>query len=238
MTNWFVVYAVLMTLAVPRPAEAEAPGCSGPCSTSVSTESRPRRSIGKRVGLGLAGVATAFVGHELGHVTANLMMGNVPHFSGIMVGGFIPFVAITPGITCDGDHCVKRNGETFGPGRRGKYFIVTAGFHAQHITDEVLLSLWPELRQREAAFYKGLLAFNLFLSAFYAAGAWTGLEDPHGDLDGAGEMSGIDTRVLATFLMLPAVLDTCRYFFPGTRRWLPWVSRGSKLLFLGVNFTW
>ena len=43
--------------------------------------------------------------------------------------------------------------------------------------------------------------------------------------------------VLSLALLAPAVLDTVRYFFPGTARWSAWVSRGTKLSFVGLNFT-
>ena len=195
----------------------------------------PKTDWGRTIGLGTAGAVSAFVLHESGHVLANLMLGNVPKFSGTLVWGFLPFVVIRPRITCDGDHCTKHNGETFRSGRNGTYFIATAGFHVQHVTDEVLLTLHPDLMARDAPFQKGMLAFNVFLSTIYAVGAFTGLEDPHGDLAGAARRSGIHEAWLATVVLAPAVLDTYRYFVP-TSRWAPWASRAAKATLFGLTF--
>jgi hypothetical protein len=195
----------------------------------------PKTDWARTLGLGTAGAVSAFVLHETGHVVANLLMGNVPKFSGTRVFGFIPFVVIRPRITCEGDHCTKNNGETFGPGRNGVFFIATAGFHVQNVTDEVLLTLHPDLMARDAPFQKGMLAFNVFWSTMYAVGAYTGLEDPHGDLAGAARRSGMHEAWLATVVLAPAVLDTYRYFAPSSR-WAPWVSRASKAALFGLTF--
>lgn len=222
----------------PAPAApTAAPSLAAGPRTSAAQAPEPR-SLGRRVGIGLGGVVTAFLAHELGHISANLMLGNKPRFEGLLVWGFAPFFAVSPDIDCVGDHCTKRDGSAFSAGRRGKYFIVTNGFHVQHITDELILSLEPELRFREAPFRKGMLLFNVFLSCFYAAGAWTGLEDPHGDLGGAARLAGFDEVALSFALLAPAALDTYRYFRPSSVKWAPWVSRGAKAAFLGLNFVW
>jgi hypothetical protein len=191
--------------------------------------------LGTTVGLAAAGAVTAFLLHETGHVLANLMLGNVPHFRGTMVWGFFPFFVIAPDITCRGDSCVKRDGQHFASGRNGGYFIVTAGFNIQNLTNEILLTNDPYLAERYAPFRKGLLAFNLFLSTIYALGTYTGLEAPNGDLRGASQHSGIHEAWLATLLMVPTVLDAYRYFHP-TATWAAWVSRAGKATLFGVTF--
>jgi hypothetical protein len=204
-------------------------------SLRVEPPAQPQTNWARTLGLGAAGALSAFVLHESGHLVANLMLGNVPKFSGTRVFGFIPFVVILPRIGCAGDHCTKHNGETFGPGRNGVFFIATAGFHVQNVTDEVLLTLHPDLMARDAPFQKGMLAFNVFLSTMYAVGAYTGLEDPHGDLAGAARRSGFHEAWLATVVLAPAVLDTYRYFVPSSR-WAPWASRASKATLFGLTF--
>ena len=128
----------------------------------------------------LAGVASGFFAHEAGHVVANLVQGNVPHFQGILGFGFIPFFTIAPRITCVEDRCVKYDGSPFTTGVAGKVTITSAGFNVQHITDEILLSHTPRLRYRVAPFRKGLLAFNILLSVGYAISAMTRIETPRG----------------------------------------------------------
>jgi hypothetical protein len=209
----------------------------GPLSLQVTRPEPERAPIGRRIGIGLAGAFAAFLAHEAGHVTVNLLTGNVPHFDGLLVGGFVPFFAISPDLYCDHDHphCYKRNGETYHAGLRGRFSIVTAGFNVQHLTNEIILSLHPQIRYQEAPFKKGMLLFNVFLSWFYSIGAWSRLEDPHGDLIGASRASGINEGVLSAFLLAPAILDTYRYIFPA-QRWAPWASRTMKVAFIGLTF--
>lgn len=199
---------------------------------------RDARSTLRTFGLGLAGFVTGFVAHESGHFTANLAMGNVPQFKGLLVWGFLPFFSIAPRIDCEsGERCTKHDGSEFGPGERGKYFIVSAGYHVQHVTDEIILTRAPELRYEDAPFRKALLTFNVCLSVMYAVGAWTGLEDPHGDLAGQARLSGMNETFLSFALLTPAAIDTYRYFRPSSARWSAWVSRGTKAAYLGLNFT-
>jgi len=193
-------------------------------------------SFGRKLGLGVAGALTGFLAHETGHIFANLMLGNNPHFEGTMVLGFVPFVVVSPGISCKGERCVDRSGDPFSAGRRGTFFIVTAGFHVQHVLDEVLLGTQPALRTRVAPFQKGMLLFNLFLSCLYAGGAFTGLEDPHGDLVNAATLSGFEEAWLASLLLMPVALDTYRFFVPSSR-WAPWASRGAKAALFGLTFS-
>ena len=187
--------------------------------------------------MGVLGFVTGFLAHESGHVLSNLTLGNVPRFRGIMVWGAIPFFAIEPTISCHGERCLKRGGDRFRPGRNGKFFIVTSGFHAQHIANEVMLSLSPALHREVAPFRKGWLLFNVFLSCMYAAGAWTGLEAPNGDLGGAAAMAHFNEIALSFALLAPTAVDVYRYFVPESRNWSPWVARAAKASFLGLTFT-
>jgi hypothetical protein len=182
-----------------------------------------------------AGALTGLAAHEAGHVVANLALGNVPAVEGFLALGFIPFFAVRPYITCGETACTKRDGSTFGAGRRGKFAIVAAGFNVQHLGDEILLWSWPELRYGSGPYRKGLLAFNTITSVVYAVGSWAGLEDPRGDIANAAQISGISHRVLALFVLAPALLDGVRYFYPGAR-WAPFAAATSKATFIGLNF--
>jgi hypothetical protein len=214
------------TLAALRPREAP----------RVGAREAPHFDA-RSVGWGLAGFATGFLAHEAGHVVANLMLGNVPEFEGFLVWGFLPFFAIAPNIDCADGVCIKQNGQEFGAGPRGKYAIVSAGYNVQHISDEIILTRSPDLVYKHAPYRKGILLFNVFLSCMYSVGVWTGLQDPHGDLAGMGRASGYSEVGLSMALMLPAILDTYRFFVPSHSRWSAWLSRGSKLAFVGITLT-
>jgi hypothetical protein len=186
------------------------------------------------VALAAAGAVSAFVLHESGHVLTNLALGNVPHFEGTKTLGFIPFFVINPGVHCQMDRCFKRNGQRLPFDRNGSFLIATAGFEVQHITDEILLSLNPQLAEQYAPFQQGMLAFNIFLSALYAGGALTGLENPHGDLKTAAQRLGANERLCAVALLIPAALDAYRFFYPSAT-WAIWASRGTKASMIGLT---
>jgi hypothetical protein len=185
--------------------------------------------------LGAAGALSGFLLHESGHVLANLILGNTPHVHGMWVHDVVPFFVISPDLHCRGDRCVKRDGEPLRSGIHGEFLIVTAGFTVQHLTDEILLSLDPNLRERYAPFTQGLLAFNVLLTVMYAVSAYTGLEDPHGDMTGAARCLRVGDAWVATALLLPAALDAYRYFVPSAR-WAAWTSRAAKAGLFGVSF--
>jgi len=190
---------------------------------------------GRSGGLFVAGALTGFLAHEAGHVLANLVYGNVPRLEGLWAFGFVPFFAISPRIDCNEHTCRTHDGKEFWGGPRGKFVITSAGYNVQHVTDEILLTHEPLLRYRNAPYRKGLLAFNTLLSVGYAVAAWTRTEDPHGDLSRSAKLAGLSSDLYAGTLILPAVLDLYRYFMPESRV-APWVSRGSKGLFLGLIF--
>ena len=78
-----------------------------------------RRGRWKGIGLGIGGLATAFVSHELGHVLMNLAYGNVPTVEGLRYGGVIPFFRISPNVSCNEVGCFDSNGDPFKGGRTG-----------------------------------------------------------------------------------------------------------------------
>jgi hypothetical protein len=186
-----------------------------------------------------SGALAAFVSHEGGHVAANLALGSPPHLESVSFAGVIPFFSITSDITCNGDRCSRPvdGGTTpFGPGRRGLFTILMAGFHAQHVGDELILSLDPALRYHDAPFRKGMLAFNTLTSVGYVLANWVGVEPEKGDLHGAYVETGAPRHVVNAILIGVAVLDMARYAFPDAR-WLAWVSRAGKVGLAGLTFS-
>jgi hypothetical protein len=190
---------------------------------------------GRSFGWFAAGAVTGFFAHEAGHIFANLLQGNVPHIQPIWGFGFIPFFAIAPNIWCGHHTCYKEDGSRFWAGPRGKVGITSAGYNVQHITDEALLTRDPHLRYHVSPYRKGLLMFNVLLSVGYAIAAVTRIENPEGDLTSTALMMGIPREAYAAALLVPAALDTYRYFRPDSR-WAPWVSRSSKVAFFGFIF--
>jgi len=180
-----------------------------------------------------AGFLTAFVIHEACHGVANLAMGNVPTLQPVRFLGFLPFFAVSPGITCNQGTCVRRNGTPFLPGPRGYATIVSAGIICQEVTDEIILTARPGLRREEAPFLKGMLLFNTAASVAYGIANLAGIEPQEGDLRALDAVSPLPRGVFAAVVLGTAALDVARYFLPDTQ-WLPWVSRGSKVVTIGM----
>ena len=188
------------------------------------------------VALVVGGGVSAFLAHESGHLLANAILGNRPRFVPMWGFGLVPFFAISPEIDCTPRGCTHANGKIFASGRRGKFAIATAGFEAQHITSEIILSLDPALRLHRAPVAKGWLLFNIGLSLAYAVCSVAHIEDAHGDAGGAAALSGMSRLMMGAWLIAPALLDSHRYLY-GPRGWTPWVSRSVKAGFVGLAFT-
>jgi hypothetical protein len=187
------------------------------------------------VGLGTAGLASAFLAHELGHVLVNLAYGNTPTFEGLRYGGFIPFFRISHGIDCNDEGCFNDDGTPFKGGRSGVYLITSAGFNVQHLTDELLLSLDRPIRYHRSPFQKGMLFFNISLSVGYVLSTWFQVKPPVGDIHGMADAAQLNPNWVALMVLIPAGLDLYRYFLPDSK-WAPWLSRGAKATFLGISF--
>lgn len=194
-------------------------------------------SVGASGAMAGAGFVSAFAAHEVGHLLANVLLGNRPSLVGIRAFGFVPFFSIDPRLKCarHRDECHEGNGAYFGGGRAGAYAVFTAGFSVQHLTNELIFSRYPNLILEDAPFAKGMLLFNIATSVGYASAAWLRVEDSHGDLGNAARVSGIPRDVLAAFLFVPALLDGVRYFKPGWTA-LPTIACTSKYALLGAGF--
>ena len=185
------------------------------------------------VALTAAGFLGAFLVHEGCHVVANLAMANVPSVQPVRFAGFLPFFAVSPDIQCRNGSCTKRNGAPFVPGPTGYAFIVSSGILCQEITDEIILTEHPRIRSEREPFLKGMLLFNTATSVAYAIANLSGIEPPEGDLAGLDRLGGVPRGVMAGVVLATAALDVARYFLPDAT-WLPWVSRGSKVITVGL----
>lgn len=185
------------------------------------------------VALTAAGFVSAFVVHEACHGVANLAMANVPTLEPVRFAGFLPFFAVSPNIQCRDGTCLKRNGDPFVPGPRGYAFIVSSGILCQEITDEIILTEHPRIRHETSPFLKGMLLFNVATSVAYGIANLSGIEPPEGDVRGLDSAGRIPHGVFAALVLGTAALDVARYFLPDVD-WLPWVSRGSKVVTVGV----
>ena len=189
----------------------------------------------QEVALFAAGAATGFAAHESCHLLTNLLLGGTPRLERVTFLGFIPFFAISPGLSCSSGRCT-RFGEPFGAGTRGVYAIVSAGFQCQHIEDEVILTDAPKLREQEAPFRKGMLAFNTLTSVGYVLANWLALEPPQGDIATVTRLTPAPRGVVTGLLLATASLDLARYFAPD-EKWLAWVSRVTKVAMGGLVLT-
>jgi hypothetical protein len=232
--------AVALLLPGPAPGADDVPAPDVSAAASTDAPQAPPGTIPEftdvtfgSVAVTAAGFLSAFLVHEACHGVANLVMGNVPTIEPVRFLGFVPFFAVSPGVTCRNGTCVRRDGAPFLPGPRGYATIVTAGIVCQEVTDEIILSVKPGLRQEKAPFLKGMLLFNTAASVAYGIANLTGIEPPEGDLHGYDSVSRVPHGLFAAVVIGTAALDVARYFLPDSP-WLPWVSRGSKVVTVGM----
>jgi hypothetical protein len=167
-----------------------------------------------------AGAVTGFVGHELGHVAADLMAGKSIDFVRTDLGPF-PFFAIQP--------CCNLT-------RREEYAIASAGFLVQDVNSELIFWIAPRIRSQRHAFLKGVLVFDIALSLGYAITGFAGIGPPQSDVNTMARGLAVPPWQVGLMLAIPAAVDVYRYLVPGSV-WAPWVSVQGKLLTLGAVFT-
>ena len=174
-----------------------------PSTTSSQTlESTLKLIGGAAVGLGL---------HESAHVVADVASGVAPGLKKVTFGP-IPFFAITH--------------DAVPPGR--EFVISSAGFWMQHAVNEYVFAKHPQLRHEDAPVLKGILAFNILASVAYSGAAFARTGPPERDTRGIAVSAGVDEPVIGAVLVVPAILDTARYFGKDNR-WVVWGSRAVKI---------
>ncbi len=158
------------------------------------------------------GAATALVAHESSHMIADAAYGTDISFGRVEFHG-IPFFAV-------------RHEPTGSP--RKEFVIASAGFWMQHATSEWLLTRRPNLRDENAAFAKGMLAFNVLTSAGYAFAAFAETGPAERDTRSIAVGARKGEPAVGAMILAPALLDTWRYYQP-TSRVAKWTSRTVKV---------
>jgi hypothetical protein len=158
-----------------------------------------------------AGAALGLGFHESAHLVADEAFGANPGVRKVSAG-FIPFFAITH--------------EPVTPTK--EFIISSAGFWAQEVGNEIILSRHPALREEHAPLLKGLLTFNVVTSFVYAGAAFVRHGPAERDTRGIALSADIDEPWVGVTILAPAVLDAARYYRPNSRT-LRWASRAAKI---------
>lgn len=158
------------------------------------------------------GAFAAFVGHETGHLIANGAL-NTDLYTMPVHYGPIPFFTIQPGRPLT---------------NREHYITASAGFNAQHIINEWVLTKHPNLMRENQPTLKGLASFNFWLTVGYAASAFACTGPEERDTKGMADSLGWNERWIGAMILVPTALDTYRYKHPESK-WAPTASRLSKL---------
>jgi hypothetical protein len=82
---------------------------------------------------------------------------------------------------------------------------------------------------------KGLFAFNVLASGAYAGAAFARTGPAERDTRGIAVSARIDEPWVGAMILVPAVLDSWRYFDPDAR-WAVWASRAAKIGFVLLVF--
>jgi hypothetical protein len=165
------------------------------------------------------GALAAFTCHELGHCIANYSIGTDPFLKSVNYGP-IPFFTIEPGEQLN---------------NRRHYITASAGFNAQHIANEWILTKHPNLSAENEPYLKGIASFNFWLTVGYAASALTKTGPSERDTKGMADSLGWDERWVGAMLLVPTALDTYRYKHPDAK-WAITASRLSKLAIIALAF--
>jgi hypothetical protein len=167
-----------------------------------------------------AGAFVGLLGHESGHLLANWALDDDPWFKRVDFAS-IPWFTIEPGRKLDD---------------REHYFTASAGFNAQFLVNEWLLTTRPNLAQEDDPFRKGVAQFNFWLGMGYVATALAGYGPEQRDIKGMADSLGWSEECMALTVLTPTLLDAYRYKHPDAR-WARDASRLSKLLLTGLALT-
>ena len=159
--------------------------------------------LGGAAGLGL---------HETGHLIANWAFEEKVVVKKVDYKG-IPFFALS-------------HAPDLSP--RREYVVSSAGFWAQYLYSEQILTHHPRLKDEESPFRKGMLTFHVVTSVIYSGAALGKTGPVERDTRGMATSRRIDERWIGLMVLAPAVLDMYRYF-NADARWAAWASRGVKM---------
>ena len=168
------------------------------------------------------GAATGFVGHELGHLFTDAILGKRVEFVPVSLGPF-PFFAIQP--------CCNLTPQE-------QFVTASAGFMVQYVNSELILWIAPKIRSERRAFLKGVLMLDIMLSVGYAISSFLpeGVAPAQSDVGTMARALGVPQWQVGLVILVPAIVDMYRYLVPNSQ-WAPWVSGSAKLFVLGASFT-
>jgi hypothetical protein len=169
-------------------------------------------STASRFGKVLLGGAAGLGLHEGGHLVANWAFDEPVKVRRVDYRG-IPFFALS-------------HAPDLSP--RREYVVSSAGFWAQYLYSEQILTHHPNLKDEESPFRKGMLTFHVVTSLVYAGAAFGKTGPYERDTRGMASSRRIDERWIGAMVLAPALLDMYRYFNPDAR-WATWTSRGVKM---------
>ena len=178
----------------------------------ASPVSAQTQSVGERFGKVLLGGAAGLAIHESGHLVANWAFDEKVVVRKVSYKG-IPFFALS-------------HAPDLSP--RREYVVSSAGFWAQYLYSEQILTHHPNLRDQESPLRKGLLTFHVVTSLVYAGAALGRTGPVERDTRGMASSRRLNERWIGMMVLAPALLDTYRYFNPDAR-WAAWASRGTKM---------
>ncbi len=160
----------------------------------------------------VGGAAVGFGAHELGHLFFDVVFDADPGVKKVSFAG-IPFFAIT--------HATELS-------PRREYTVAASGLWIQSGLNEWILSRRPDIQRERAPFQKGVLAMSLLTSAVYSGAALFKIGPAERDTRSMAGALGVDERWVGVLVLVPALLDTYRYFHPDAT-WAAWSARGVKV---------
>ena len=181
-------------------------------SLTASTALAQQQSAASKFGRVLLGGAAGLAIHESGHLVANWAFDEKVVVRKVDFKG-IPFFALS-------------HAPDLSP--RREYIVSSAGFWAQYLYSEQILTHHPNLRNQQSPLRKGLLTFHVATSLMYAGAAFGRTGPTERDTRGMASSRRISERWIGALVMAPAVLDVYRYFNPEAR-WAAWAARGTKM---------
>ena len=181
---------------------------ASPGVAQENPQQSPASKFGRVLLGGLAGLAI----HESGHLVANWAFDEKVVVKKVDYKG-IPFFALS-------------HAPDLSP--RREYVVSSAGFWAQYLYSEQILTHHPNLKNEQSPLRKGMLTFHVVTSLMYAGAAFGKTGPTERDTRGMASSRRISERWIGIMVLAPAVLDAYRYFNPEAR-WAVWTSRGAKM---------
>ncbi len=178
----------------------------------ASPASAQQESAASKFGRVLLGGAAGLAIHESGHLVANWAFDEKVIVKKVVYKG-IPFFALS-------------HAPDLSP--RREYVVSSAGFWAQYLYSEQILTHHPNLKDEQSPLRKGMLTFHVATSLVYAGAAFGTTGPTERDTRGMASSRRVRERWIGVMVLAPALLDAYRYFNPDAR-WAAWASRSAKM---------